>query len=115
MEVWGEPSREGRLFLFGEVTALAEHCEEHRAHERAIEVHDKRLDAHGSEIERMQVLLAKLTSIEEQNQARIDGHEARLAALESRPARRWDTAVTAALTALAGGLAGYMFAGAGLG
>ena len=38
-----------------------------------------------------------------------------VAALEARPARRWDSLATAALTALVGGLAGYVLAGAGIG
>ena len=83
-------------------------------HERAVGAHDKRLDSHSEQIDEMQKLLVKLTQIEEQNQARINSVDARVAALEARPARRWDSLATAALTALVGGLAGYLMAGAGL-
>ena len=65
-------------------------------------------------LDEMGRLMVKLTDIEEQNQRRIDSVDARLAALEGRPARRWDSLATAALTALVGGLAGYLMAGAGL-
>ena len=89
-------------------------CPDHSAHDRAIRVHDQRLDAHSERLDEMGRLMVKLTDIEEQNQRRIDSVDARLAALEGRPARRWDSLATAALTALVGGLAGYLMVGAGL-
>ena len=97
------------------------HVEMLARHERAVAVHDKRLDAHGEQLDEIRTTLATLTEIERQNQqridesyARIDRVDARVAALEARPARRWDSLATAALTALVGGLAGYLMAGAGL-
>lgn len=90
-------------------------------HDRAVSVHDKRLDAHGEQLDEIRTTLATLTEIERQNQQRIDESyhridqvDARVAALEARPAKRWDSLATAALTALVGGLAGYVLAGAGL-
>lgn len=98
------------------------HVEMLARHDRAVSVHDRRLDAHGEQLGEIRTTLATLTEIERQNQQRIDESykridrvDARVTALEARPARRWDTAVTAALTAVAGGLAGYVLAGAGLG
>ena len=98
------------------------HVEMLARHDRAVSVHDKRLDAHGEQQGEIRTTLATLSEIERQNQQRIDESyqridrvDARVAALEARPARRWDTAATAALTAVAGGLAGYVLAGAGLG
>lgn len=85
------------------------------AHSRAIEMHDKRLDAHSADIHKMQQLLVKLTQIEEQNQARINAVEQRLAEIDTRPAKRWDTLVVAVLTAVVAGMVGYLLRGLGLG
>lgn len=84
-------------------------------HDRAVRVHDERLNAHSGEIHEMREMLARLTTIEEQNQKRLDAMEARLAAVEAKPAKRWDTVTASALTALAGGCVGYLLAGMGLG
>lgn len=91
------------------------HVEKLARHDRAVEVHDKRLDAHGAQLDEMRVLLATLTELEKQNAKLIADTQSRLAALEARPARRWDSLATAALTAVAGGLAGWVLAGAGVG
>lgn len=84
-------------------------------HDRAVRVHDKRLDSHGEQIDEMQKLLVKLTELERQNAELIRDTQRRLAAIESKPAKRWDALGAAALTALAGGIVGYLLAGLGIG
>lgn len=75
-------------------------CPEHSAVDRAIRQHDKRLDAHGAQLDAAIETLAAIKEIERQNQERIDGHDDRISALESAPARRWDTVTNYALTAI---------------
>lgn len=106
--------RAARPFSCAEKGGSMEDYTGNPAHVRAIDMHDKRLDAHSADIHEMQKLLVKLTQIEKQNQERINAMEQRIAEIEARPARRWDTLVVAVLTTLAGGLGGYLLAGAGL-
>ena len=82
-------------------------CPEHSAHDRAIRDHDRRLDAHGEQIDKLSAAVASLTEIERQNQERIDKMDERLAALESVPASRWNKATDYALTALLGAVIGF--------
>lgn len=82
-------------------------CPGHSAHERAIQHHDRRLDAHGEQIDKLSAAVASLTEIERQNQERIDKMDERLAALESVPASRWNKATDYALTALLGAVIGF--------
>lgn len=77
-------------------------------------MHDKRLDSHGGQIDDIKETLAALREIERQNQERIDRMDERIAALEAVPAKRWDSLVGYALTALAGGVAGMAMAHMGL-
>ncbi len=90
------------------------HCISHAEHARAISVHDKRLDAHGGQLDDIKETLAALREIERQNQERIDAMERRVAALEAVPARRWDALVGYVLAALAGGVSGMAMAHMGL-
>lgn len=83
-------------------------CQEHSAHERAIAQHDKRLDAHGGQLDKIGETLSALREIERQNQERLDGHDERLAALESAPARRWENLTNYVLTAIAGIVVGIV-------
>ena len=76
-----------------------DNCPKHSAHERAIRQHDKRLDAHGAQLDAENETIAALKEIERQNQERLDGHDDRISALESAPAKRWDTVTNYALTA----------------
>lgn len=76
-----------------------DNCPKHSAHERAIRQHDKRLDTHGAQLDAVNETLAALKEIERQNQERLDGHDDRISALESAPAKRWDTVTNYALTA----------------
>ena len=92
-----------------------EHCPEHSAHERAIEQHDHRLDAHGDSLDKLTETLATLREIERQNQERIDAMGERIAALESVPASRWQKAMDYVLAAVLGLAVGAMAASIGLG
>lgn len=91
-----------------------EHCPEHSAHERAIEQHDHRLDAHGDSLDKLTETLAALKEIERQNQERIDSMGERLAALESVPADKWHKASDYVLTAALGVVMGVIAANTGL-
>ena len=71
-------------------------CLEHSAHERAIALHDKRLEAHGE----LRECVVRLTAIQEANTAWQTAAEERIAALEAAPAKRWDSVVNYALTAV---------------
>ena len=86
---------------------MDEFCPEHSAHKRAIAHHDSRLDAHGEQLDKLNETLAALKEIERQNQERIDKMDARIAALESVPAARWNKATDYALTAMLGAVVGF--------
>ena len=58
-----------------------DNCPKHSAHERAILQHDKRLDAHGAQLDAVNETLAALKEIERQNQERIDAMDSRIAEL----------------------------------
>ena len=97
-------------------------CSVHSEHERAIAVHDKRLDEHSRKMDEHQKefhemrekqmsdsmelknILDRLSSIEEQNQRRIDEMEDRLAAIEAKPAQAWNKTVTIVATAIITGV-----------
>ena len=87
-------------------------CLEHSAHERAIALHDKRLEAHGGEIDELRECVVRLTAIQEANTAWQTAAEERIAALEAAPAKRWDSVVNYALgtLAVALGALGLVFA-----
>lgn len=77
-----------------------ENCSTHSAHQRAIAQHDKRLDAHGDEIENLRECVVRLTSLQESNAKWEDVAEERIAALESAPSKRWDNLVNYVVTAI---------------
>lgn len=89
-------------------------CTEHSAHARAIEQHDKRLDSHGEQLDDIRETLAALREIERQNQQRLDAQDERIAALEAKPSKRWETATNYVLTAGIALLMGYIAATAGI-
>ena len=91
-----------------------EHCPEHSAHERAIEQHDHRLDAHGKSLDTLSETLAALREIEHQNQMCIDRMDERLAALESEPADKWRRTSDYVLTAILGVVLGLVASNLGL-
>ncbi len=86
-----------------------DHCLDHAAHDRAITVHDRRLNEHGHQIDDMALILQKLSDIEEQNAARIlqaqerlDAQAERINALEQQPAADAKRIKDAALAAVGG-------------
>lgn len=89
-------------------------CSQHSAHERAIGVHDQRLNAHSQQLDSIRETLAALEIIERQNQERIDALDDRVDALESVPANRWNTVTNYALTAFVGAVLGLILANVGI-
>lgn len=77
-----------------------ENCSTHSAHHRAIAQHDKRLDAHGDEIQNLRECVARLTSLQESNAKWQEAAEERIAALEAAPSKRWDNLVNYVVTAI---------------
>lgn len=90
---------------------MSEHCPDHSAHERAINVHDERLNAHGDEIDSMRECIARLTAIQEADQRWREEADARIAALEMKPARRWDSVVDKLIIAAVGAAFGALLGG----
>ena len=56
--------------------------------------------AHGGEIDELRECVVRLTAIQEANTAWQTAAEERIAALEAAPAKRWDSVVNYALTAV---------------
>lgn len=83
-------------------------CTEHSAHERAIGQHDRRLDAHGGEIDELRECVVRLTALQEAHSAWQADADDRIAALEAAPGKRWDAAINYALTAVIGIVIGMM-------
>jgi hypothetical protein len=82
------------------MTSCLENCSTHSAHQRAIAQHDKRLDAHGDEIDNLRECVVRLTSLQESNAKWKDVAEERIAALEAAPSKRWDNLVNYVVTAI---------------
>ena len=97
---------------------MDEFCAEHSAHQRAIRVHDERMEKHGRELDDLRECVVRLTTLQETQHKEFSewrhDTEARLAAIESAPAKRWETITAAALTAMASGLLGYVAASLGI-
>ena len=93
---------------------MDELCQDHSAHSLSIELHDKRLDAHSVQLDKLSENLVRLTEIEHQNQLRIDKVDERLVALESVPADKWHKASDYVLTAALGLVIGVVAANTGL-
>lgn len=51
-------------------------------------------------------IVTRLATLQENNTAAQNEHEARIRALELQPAGRWNSLITAGISALGGGLAG---------
>lgn len=89
-------------------------CDEHTAHEQ----HLKRLDTRVGELEEdgkeLSRFTARLTVLIDKYDEALDDHDTRLAALEAVPAKRWETAVNYALTAVLGLVVGGIMAHMGL-
>lgn len=91
---------------------MDEFCAEHSAHQRAIRVHDERMAAHGKELDDLRECVVRLTALQETQREEFSEWrheaEARLSAIENAPAKRWETATTAMLTAIVGALVGFV-------
>lgn len=85
-----------------------ENCPDHSAHQRAIGQHDKRLDAHGDEIDDLRECVVRLTALQEAHAAWQEDADARIAALEAVPAKRWQSVANYTLTAVLGLVAGLV-------
>ena len=89
-------------------------CSEHLAHSQ----HLGRLDARVLELEEdckeLSKFTERITVLVDKYDEKLDDHDARLAALESIPARRWETVANHALTAALGAAAGIMLTHFGL-
>lgn len=93
---------------------MDEHCDEHSAHARAIKRHDDRMDAHGRELDDLRECVVRLTALQEESARWRAEADQRIAALESKPARQWETAVTAVVTAVVGAIVGFAMASLGM-
>lgn len=93
---------------------MGELCQDHSAHSLSIELHDKRLDAHSVQLDKLSENLVRLTEIEHQNQLRIDKVDERLVALESEPADKWRRTSDYVLTAILGVVLGLVASNFGL-
>lgn len=78
-------------------------------------MHDNRLDAHGEEIDSMRECIARLTALQESDSEWRRDADARIAALEAKPAKRWDAAVDKAVMAVVTGVLGFALARIGMG
>lgn len=74
-------------------------CADHSAHSLAIRQHDKRIESHGDEIDELKECVVRLTALQEAHTAWQKDADDRITALESVPARRWETVTNYALTA----------------
>lgn len=87
---------------------MTDFCDEHSAHRRAIATHDKRLDAHGGEIDELRECVVRLTALQEAHTAWQADADERISALEAAPGRRWDALANYMLTGGAGLLLGLL-------
>lgn len=93
---------------------MDEQCPKHSAVERAINQHDKRLDKHSQEMDQMRECIARLTALQESDSEWRKDADARIDALEQKPARRWDSAVDKAVLAVIAGVVGFALAQMGI-
>lgn len=101
---------------------MIDKCAEHSAHARAIEQHDKRLDAHGDEIDNLSECVVRLTALQESNAKWQEANakwqevaEERIAALEAAPAKRWESVTGYIITYGIALVLGYIAAQIGIG
>lgn len=77
-------------------------CLDHSAHQRAIDSHDERLEAHGGEIDELRECVVRLTALQEAHTAWQEHADERISALEAAPAKRWEHVTDYVLTAVVG-------------
>lgn len=94
---------------------MEDHCEDHSAHQRAIRRHDERMDAHGRELDDLRECVVRLTALQEESAKWRAEADQRIAALEAKPAQRWDALATAIVTGVVGAAVGFAAASIGIG
>lgn len=80
-----------------------------------IENIEKRLDAHGSELDGIEKCLERLTVITERMDSTENDHEARLRALEGHSGTMWEKVVQTAVSAVVGGVIAFALLQIGIG
>lgn len=80
-----------------------------------IETIEKRLDAHGNELDGIEKCLERLTVITERMDSTESDHENRLRALEGHSGDKWDKVVQTAISAVVGGVIAFAMLQIGIG
>lgn len=80
-----------------------------------IESIEKRLDAHGRELDNVEKCLERLTVISERMDKQENDHEKRLRALEGNSGAKWDKVVQTAISAVVGGVTAFALLQIGIG
>ena len=93
---------------------MDEHCEDHSAHERAIRMHDERLDSHSRQLDELRDCVVRLTTLQEQEAEWRSEMEKRVSELEDKPAEMWEHVVRYALTGTIGAAVGMLAAHLGI-
>jgi hypothetical protein len=75
---------------------------------------NKRLDAHGNEIDNIEKCIERLTVISENVNRTESDHEQRLRALEGHSGALWDKVIMTAISSGVGGVIAYMLLQLGL-
>lgn len=76
---------------------------------------NKRLDAHGAELDTVEKCLERLTVLTERMDAEEKDHEARLRALEGHSGAMWEKIVQTAISAVVGGIIAFALLQIGIG
>lgn len=75
---------------------------------------EKRLDAHGRELDTVEKCLERLTVLTERMDDTENDHEQRIRQLESHGGALWDKVVMTAISAVVGGVIAYALVAVGL-
>lgn len=76
------------------------------AAEASVKSLHKRVDRHEQLIETMRKIVDALSNLND----KVDDMDKKLSDIESKPKKRWDTLITAAITAATSGVIGYLVA-----
>ena len=76
---------------------------------------NKRLDAHGAELDTVEKCLERLTVLTERMDAEEKDHEQRLRALEGHSGALWEKVVQTAISAVVGGIIAFALLQVGIG
>lgn len=76
---------------------------------------NKRLDAHGQELDTVEKCLERLTVLTERMDSTEQDHEQRLRDLEGHSGALWDKVVMTAISAVVGGIIAYALLQVGIG